>query len=96
MHSVEISEIYSHTILHKKFVKVMLLLKKLLNSWFDEFFQWEHSNTVWKSRKFIYSHAFLAKLSWMQRVDLTEKCFGESKLFIFPQCGEENFSYTIF
>ena len=43
----------------------------------------------------IYSHGFLAKISWKQRihkknnsrVDLTEKKFGESKYFLFPQCA---------
>ena len=43
----------------KYFVKAMVLLKKLLNSWFDEnFFQWEriyrfpHCAVVWKLQKF--------------------------------------------
>ena len=36
-HSVEITEIYSH-FFGKNFVKVMVLLTKLLNSWFDKIF----------------------------------------------------------
>ena len=35
-HNVEIAKILSHTFFWKKIVKAMVLLKKLLNSWFDE------------------------------------------------------------
>jgi len=37
-HRVKIVEILCHTVFQKNFVKSMVLLKKLLNSWFDEFF----------------------------------------------------------
>ena len=41
-HSVEIAEILSHTFFTKISWKQMVLLKKLLNRWFDEkFYQWE-------------------------------------------------------
>ena len=52
-HSVKITRIYSHSFFGKNFVKVTLLLKKLLKSWFDEiliwweFFRFSHC-TVWK------------------------------------------------
>ena len=50
-HSVEITGIHSHAFFDKNFVKVTVLLKKLLNKWFDEFFfQWESIfvfSTVW-------------------------------------------------
>ena len=42
LHSVEIAAIKSHTVLAKIFVKVAILLKKLIKSKFDEkFFQWD-------------------------------------------------------
>ena len=48
-------------IFDKNYVKAMVLLKKLLNSWFDEFFfQWEITE--------IHSHRYLRKISWKQWV----------------------------
>ena len=58
----------------KNFVKAMVLLKKLLNSWFDEiFFQWERISrfsTLWhlsrcRNCRNSLSHYF-AKISWKQ------------------------------
>ena len=64
-HSVESTEIYSHSFLAKNFVKVIPLLRSLLSSWFDEIFiRWEWISviskvcnrsshcTVWKNEKF--------------------------------------------
>ena len=76
------------TLFRKNFVKTMVLLKKLLNSWFDEiFFQWERISrfsTVCRSDWFfvlgmrklcteILSHNFLTKISWKQRFYYSNK-----------------------
>ena len=54
-HNVEITEILSH-FFRKNFVKALVLLKKLLNRWFDEiFFQWERF-----SRFFTLCHGKIA------------------------------------
>ena len=64
--SVEIAEILSH-FLRKNFVKTMVLLKKLLKSWFDEkkiqyereFLVFPHS-VLWKCN----FHAHIHIVSW--------------------------------
>ena len=60
--SVEITEIYSHTFF-QNFVKATFLLKKLLNSWFDEFFSVRHNFSLCVREENI-SH--LKIISWNQ------------------------------
>ena len=71
------TEILSH-IFDKNFVKSMVLLKKLLNSWFDDFFfQWERISrfsTVHCAMQIleIYANNFLIKISWKQLISYKE------------------------
>ena len=81
----------------KNFVKATVLLKKLLNSWFDEKnFQWERIfrfSTLWCGNDRNLLSLFFGKSFVKVMVLLTkllkswfdEKNFGESKM-IFPQC----------
>ena len=58
---MKIAEIFPH-IFRKKFVKAMVLLKKLLNSWFDEIFWFQLS-----FEKYFVKSFNSVKNSWNQR-----------------------------
>ena len=78
----EIAEILSHTFFIKNFVKAMVLLKKLLNSWFDEIFFSERELREFSlthfGKNFVKVTVLLNKLlkSWFDEIFLVRGNFS--------------------
>ena len=70
----------------KNFVKTMVLLKKWLNSWFDEiFFQWERISRF--STVESNSHYIKAKIPWNQFLYLFDNLVNFTEFFQRIQLG---------